>query len=255
MEDYGAGEVGCTLCACHPTAEAAGSGRGAEGGIMGGGRTGKSKSRFFDQGNAFFTIMGVVWDLIELNLLTLLLCLPVVTAGASLTAMHYVLWHEVRGEETYVGRQFFEAFKRNWRQATLVWVGIMVIAAIVVCDVVVASSMSAPARYLFEVVAALVGLLTVAIGQYYFILLSRYDNPIAKHLENAAKCAVGFFPRTVAMLAIMGIVAFLCLRYLFPALPLIILGGFSLPQYCCAWLYNPILVTIDGKRQAGDRSR
>ena len=39
-------------------------------------------SRFFRQDNAFLRIMAVVFDLIELNVLTVVTCLPVVTAGA-----------------------------------------------------------------------------------------------------------------------------------------------------------------------------
>ena len=49
-------------------------------------------SKLFDQDNMFFAIMGVLFDLIILNVLTLLCCLPIVTAGASFTAMHSVLW-------------------------------------------------------------------------------------------------------------------------------------------------------------------
>ena len=71
--------------------------------------------------NMFFTIMGVLFDLIILNVLTLLCCIPIVTAGASFTAMHNVLWHMVRHEETYVARQFFDSFKRNLKQSLLPW--------------------------------------------------------------------------------------------------------------------------------------
>ena len=69
-------------------------------------------SKLFDQNNMFFAIMGVLFDLIILNVLTLLCCIPIVTAGAAFTAMHSVLWRMVRHEETYVARQFFESFKR-----------------------------------------------------------------------------------------------------------------------------------------------
>ena len=78
-------------------------------------------SKLFDQDNMFFAIMGVLFDLIILNVLTLLCCLPVVTAGASFTAMHSVLWRMVRHEETYVARQFFDSFKRNLKQSLLPW--------------------------------------------------------------------------------------------------------------------------------------
>lgn len=34
--------------------------------------------------------LGVVWDLIVLNLLFLVCCIPVVTIGPAITALHYV---------------------------------------------------------------------------------------------------------------------------------------------------------------------
>ena len=44
--------------------------------------------RFFDMDNRFFTFMSRVSDLIILNLLCRLCCLPIVTAGANpITAM------------------------------------------------------------------------------------------------------------------------------------------------------------------------
>ena len=87
-------------------------------------------SKLFDQDNMFFAIMGVLFDLIILNVLTLLCCLPIVTAGASFTAMHSVLWRMVRHEETYVARQFFDSFKRNLKQSLLPWLAFL-LAAIV----------------------------------------------------------------------------------------------------------------------------
>lgn len=91
-------------------------------------------SKLFDQDNMFFAIMGVLFDLIILNVLTLLCCLPVVTAGASFTAMHSVLWRMVRHEETYVARQFFDSFKRNLKQSLLPWLAFLLAAIVLVVD-------------------------------------------------------------------------------------------------------------------------
>ena len=46
--------------------------------------------RFFNMDNKFFVFMGKVADLCLLNLVCILCCIPVVTAGASLTALYYV---------------------------------------------------------------------------------------------------------------------------------------------------------------------
>ena len=158
-------------------------------------------SKLFDQDNMFFAIMGVLFDLIILNVLTLLCCLPVVTAGASFTAMHSVLWRMVRHEETYVARQFFDSFKRNLKQSLLPWLAFLLAAIVLVVDGMLARSMGSMRGPLMACVAFM-GLVIIAIAQYFFPLLSRYENPTSETLKNATKLALGFFPRTLCMLEI-----------------------------------------------------
>ena len=83
------------------------------------------------------TVAGAITmiaELAELNLLTLLLCLPVITAGASLTAMHAVLQKMVRNEEGYIGRMFFAAFRANLKKATLEWLPFLMIYTALIAD-------------------------------------------------------------------------------------------------------------------------
>ena len=54
--------------------------------------------RFFNMDNKFFTFMSRVADLIILNLLCIVCCIPVVTIGPSIAAMFYVTLKMVRNE-------------------------------------------------------------------------------------------------------------------------------------------------------------
>ena len=67
--------------------------------------------KFFDLDSPIMRTLNRLADLMWLNILTLLCCLPIITAGASLTAMHYVLLKMVRNEESYISRAFFKSFK------------------------------------------------------------------------------------------------------------------------------------------------
>ena len=169
-------------------------------------------SKLFDQDNMFFSIMGVLFDLIILNVLTLLCCLPIVTAGASFTAMHSVLWRMVRHEETYVARQFFDSFKRNLKQSLLPWLAFLLAAIVLVVDGMLARSMGVDARAA-DGVRRVHGIGDYAIAQYFFPLLSRYENPTSETLKNATKLALGFFPRTLCMLVILAAFAVLYAQF------------------------------------------
>lgn len=210
-------------------------------------------SKLFDQNNMFFAIMGVLFDLIILNVLTLLCCIPIVTAGAAFTAMHSVLWRMVRHEETYVARQFFESFKRNFRQSLLPWLGLLLAAVVLAVDGMLAWSMASMRGPLVACVA-FAGLVVIAIAQYFFPLLSRYEGPTPVHLRNAAKLALGFFPRTLCMLVILVGFAVLYMQFFVYMIPLLLLMGVTLPQYCCAWIYNWIFRRIDGEIDTGGRT-
>ena len=75
--------------------------------------------------NAIFGANGYLTTLLErtgmmikLNLITILFSLPVVTAGAAVTAMNYVSMKIDRGEEGYILKDFFRAFSLNLKQAS-----------------------------------------------------------------------------------------------------------------------------------------
>ena len=55
-----------------------------------------------------------VADLMILNVLAMICSIPVFTAGAALTALHYMSLKIVRGEEGYIIRGFFKSFKEKF---------------------------------------------------------------------------------------------------------------------------------------------
>ena len=72
--------------------------------------------KLFNLDSPILKVLGTLADMCLLNIMTLIGCLPVVTAGASITAMHYVLLKMVRNEEGYVWKDFWKSFKENFWQ-------------------------------------------------------------------------------------------------------------------------------------------
>ncbi len=95
----------------------------------------------FNLDNPFFRFMNSLMDLVWLNILTLALCIPVVTAGASLTAMHYCLIRISRGEESYITKMFFKSFKENFRPATPLWLTELLLGLVLYLDFRIVSRM------------------------------------------------------------------------------------------------------------------
>ena len=193
--------------------------------------------KFFDLDSPIMRTLNRLADLMWLNILTLLCCLPIITAGASLTAMHYVLLKMVRNEESYISRAFFKSFKENFKQATLLWLIMLVVIAIMGADYWILRTATDFPRVLVIVIGA-VGVFLYMFSQYIFPLQSKFSNTIRGTIKNAALMSILGFPRTIGMTAASFVP--LLLLYLFDirVVPIIIMFGFSGPGYLCAMLYN-----------------
>ena len=88
----------------------------------------------FDPEGPLMEKLSIVADLLFLNLIVFLCCIPVITAGAAMTGMHYVLIKMIRREESYVLTDFFYSFRKNFRQATVIWCLYLLFAAVLALD-------------------------------------------------------------------------------------------------------------------------
>jgi len=70
-----------------------------------------------------------------LGFLGFVFSIPVITMGASITAMFYVGMKLVRDEEGYVFKGFIKSFKQNFKQGFLIELIIGVVAALLIADI------------------------------------------------------------------------------------------------------------------------
>lgn len=197
--------------------------------------------KFFDMDNPFMKALSVAADLLALNILTLLCSVPIVTAGASITAMNDVIIHSVRGEEGYIFRGFFRAFASNFKKGTLLGLLLLVCAAVLYFDYLAALTFIPVLRVGIAAIAVIV--LVIAI--YAFALLSRYENTLGGTLKNASACLVGFFPRTLGMAAFTAGLWLLSVRFIRIGAPVLLLFGLSLPCYVNVLLMKGVFDQLD----------
>lgn len=196
---------------------------------------------FFDMDNPVMRALSIMADLLVLNLLTLLCSLPVITAGAALSALTEACLRLVRNEDSTLAKDYFRAFKANFKMGTLLWLLLLAAAAILYFDYLAALTFVPQLRAGIIAIA----LIVLAIAMYAFGLLTRYENSFLGTLKNAAKLAVGFFPRTVLMLVFAVSMWLLCIHfYKFGSLILLLLG-LALPAYVCAIVLNDVFHKIE----------
>lgn len=189
-------------------------------------------------------VLNRVGDLMIMNFLMIICCIPVITAGAAFTAMHYVLLKIVRGQEGYLIKGFFKSFKENFRQATLIWLLMLVVIAVYVGDSLIFnySALTFPKPLVIAVVAVAVLLAMMAV--YVFPLQARFENSVKNTLKNAMILAFANLPKTLLMLVcyILPLVIGYFSTY---ALLFIFLFGISAPAYAAAWIYSGIFKKLE----------
>ncbi|MDC7291455.1 DUF624 domain-containing protein [Blautia schinkii] len=193
-------------------------------------------NRFFNMDNKFFVFMGRVADLIILNLLCILCCIPIVTAGASITAMYYVTLKMARDEESYIVRSFFKSFKENFKQATIINVIMLVTALMLFLDLSIVKNMDGTMyKVLFSIFIAFT-FLYLLLFMYIYPVLAKFYNTIKNTFVNAFLMAIRHLPYTFLMLVItlVPIAIFFIPSFQIQsiALMLFFLMGFAVVAYC-----------------------
>ena len=142
--------------------------------------------------------LGKMTDLVVLNFLAVLCAIPIFTIGASAAALYSTVYRLDR-DEGYLYRKFFQAFKENFRQATILWMIILAVGVILGLSLwtYVENGIE-----VFTILSVLSLLILTSIATWLFPLQSHFYNSVGRTLKNAFLCSVGFLPRTLLMVAI-----------------------------------------------------
>ena len=142
--------------------------------------------------------LGKIADMMLLNMLTVLLSLPVVTAGAAIAALYDATWRILQDEGSVYGA-YFRAFKSNFKQATVLWLLTLASGALLLFCLLFYLNNS---MQVLVVLASLILLLWSITEAWIFPLQSRFENPVRITLKNAIYCAIGYLPRSLVMAAL-----------------------------------------------------
>ena len=153
--------------------------------------------------NPLIQLLTALADIILTNLLCLVCCLPVVTAGASIAATYKVMLNLSQDTGGGVWHTFFTAFRENFKQATVVWLITLLVSASLVCDYILVRLYFQGGLYTaLLIVVAVLTFLVLAILAYLYPLIIRYQNTLREHLHNAMILCIYKFPKTILMVAL-----------------------------------------------------
>ncbi|MEG2935177.1 MAG: DUF624 domain-containing protein [Clostridium sp.] len=200
--------------------------------------------QFFSMDNKFFSIMTRIADLLILNFLFLICSIPIITIGASVTALYSVTLKMTTNDETYMFRSFMKAFKDNFKASTIVWLIFITIGLVLSVDFYFANLFSAsPIGSILRVVFTGLVILTFLMISYVFPLVAQFYNTTFNYIKNSFLMAICHLPQTLVIFIInaIPIVCFLVGSYLLAfGTVFYFFLGFSLSAFINSFLFNKV---------------
>ncbi len=198
--------------------------------------------------NKIFSFISRVTNMIILNVLTIVCCIPIITIGPAVTALYYMTLKMVRGEETYIVRGYFHSFRQNLRQGIIINLIMLVIGAILAFDTYFMHKMDETGSFYHIMYYFTLGvdLIYAILFIYLYPVLAKFYNSIRNTFKNAGLMAIRHFPYTVVMILICALPLEVFL--LIPSIWSWVILFFILIGFCLiAYLNSKILVGIFDK--------
>ena len=167
-------------------------------------------SRFFNPYNPVMEFIAKIFDLVILNLIFIFSCVPIITIGASTSALSYVTLKMVRGEDPYIWRNFWKSFRQNFKQGTLVWIFSILIFIFLGMDFYIINSQNTSLFAVVRILLWIVCAVALSVFLYVFPVISHFVCTTKQALKNALLMTFGHLPYTLMMLALAGLLLFLC---------------------------------------------
>lgn len=170
----------------------------------------------FNPDSKFMQAMSRMSDLFMLNIYFLITSLPIFTIGASLTALYSVVFRFDTLRETGTTRSYFRAFQSEFKQATLLWIPILVFAIVLCVNLYLFASLGGPYRYA-NIFFGILLLLDLFVAAYAFPLLSQFNNTNKEILVNSLGLSIAYLPRTalIVLMNLLPLIVFLLNALLF----------------------------------------
>lgn len=153
----------------------------------------------------FYRTMGRIGDLVLANLLWLVCSLPILTAGASTLGLFTVVNKMAAKEDYTVRTDFFKAFRRDFKQATALWLVVLVIGFVGVTGMRTATAQDTASNGILAAASFLLLAGIGFLGCWGFALLARFAYPKALlALADGARMTLANLLPSVGILAFLA---------------------------------------------------
>ncbi len=156
--------------------------------------------KFFSQDNIIIRFLTLFCDWMFYNWLFILFSLPIVTMGASFTAVYSLSFKRLNKKDVPVFKTFWQTFKSNFKQSTLFWVPFIIICAILSGSVYISHSILEEQYSFFQYPASILLFLIVAGTIFVFPQIALFESPLKQVIKNSVLLAITNIPTVILVI-------------------------------------------------------
>lgn len=173
---------------------------------------GNFMSGFFNADNKLWSAVNSAVDAILLNIMWLFTCIPIFTIGAATTAFYYTTHKVIRNQRSGIWKEYWTAFKGNFKQATKTWLIFLAIFAVFYFDISICIEYLKAGEKIGIMAYFFYGLLAVVLiwFMYVFAYMARFEDTIKTTLKNAAIMAFTNPVYSLIVLVLMAVTLYVC---------------------------------------------
>lgn len=189
------------------------------------------------------TVFEKIWNLTVLNICFVISCLPVVTAGAAMTALSSVNLRILRQEEGRVFFDYWKAFRHNFSQSTKTWLLLLAVGGLFGLDFWALHQLEGTAAFVLKILLGALFVAYLAVLHYVFAYTARFCDSLWVSLKNSLMLSGANLLSTASLLCITFLALFVSLyslEFFLRAVYVWLVLGFGVLNYLQAILLNRI---------------
>ncbi len=159
-------------------------------------------SRTFQPESDFMSGFSKAVDTVILGFLWLVCCIPVFTVGAASSALYYGFHKAIRQDRGYPLKTFFRAFRDNFKQATGIWLMVLVFLTLsgFTCYLLLLMLGKMPMAGFMLSMGVVILAFTLMWCLYLFPYQSRFQNTWVSVIKNSILLMIANIPRSILLL-------------------------------------------------------
>ena len=152
-----------------------------------------------------------IGDCVLLSIFWVLFSLPVITLGASTTALYHAVRKVLREDQNGIWAFFWEGFRENFKQSTAIWLILLVVFSLLGLSASSAVALYEEGRVSLTMLILLGIVLALAVmwALYLFPCVDRFQSTVRQIVKSCAQVAVINILWSLMLLLIFGLSVFL----------------------------------------------